>query len=72
MFTVGRTYEFRIIEGGDETVFAGTIERYEHPLIKLADIDMSAMSEPFRQPGIIKGQIINVTSANFISAVERA
>lgn len=65
MFEVGRRYEFRMIEGDGEVQFWGVVEKYEHPLIKLANIppidDVTDAELP--------GQIINVTSPNFISAV---
>ncbi len=83
MFEVGAKYEFRIIEGGDETQFWGTVESYEHPLIKLADtpamrsemansednFSLAFVEDPDGTP--TPGAIINVTSPNFISAVRR-
>lgn len=87
MFKVGSRYEFTVIEAGDETTFWGTIESYEHPLIKLEDRRASDMSsllitdaetgktitevKPQGVPAVMPGRIINVTSPNFISAVEK-
>jgi hypothetical protein len=78
MFEVGSKYEFRIIEGGDETMFWGTIETYEHPMIKLRDEEISVVYAQQSGPGsisvgptIVPGKIMNVTSPNFISAVKR-
>jgi len=65
MFVVGKTYQFRMIEDGGEVTFAGEIEKYDHPLIKLADLQPSEMVGS----GVIPGQIINVTSSNFVSAI---
>ncbi|QIO73934.1 hypothetical protein HA459_18710 [Rhizobium leguminosarum bv. trifolii] len=82
MFEVGKKYEFRIIEGGDEIVFWGTIESYEHPLLKLQDTramksevirEESSMSISFVEDPegkVYRGRIINVISPNFISAVQ--
>ncbi|MDW9644482.1 hypothetical protein GOB48_22200 [Sinorhizobium meliloti] len=83
MFEVGAKYEFRMIEDGEETLFWGTVESYEHPLIKLEDtpaakgevtdteegISIALIADPEGQP--IIGAIINVTSPNFISAVKQ-
>ncbi|MBY5442097.1 hypothetical protein HFO93_01065 [Rhizobium leguminosarum] len=81
MFEVGENYEFRVIEGGDEIMFWGIVESYEHPLIKLQDTP--AMTSKVLQDGIsialvadptspaYPGRIINVTSPNFISAVKK-
>ncbi|WP_376959639.1 hypothetical protein ABNQ39_06955 [Azospirillum sp. A26] len=55
MFEVGKAYEIRTLVDGGETVQFATIARYEHPLIQLAST----------------GEIINVTSPHFISAVEK-
>lgn len=65
MFEAGKTYEIKMILDGDETTMWRTVERYEHPLLKIADTPPSALSSK-----VIKGEIINVTSPNFISAVE--
>jgi hypothetical protein len=77
MFEVGKNYEFHMIEGGSETVFQGVIESYEHPLIKLKDskpvtihIAGSMVTEDVTTPSY-PGQIINVTSTQFISAVRK-
>ena len=76
MFEVGKRYNFRMIQDGDEVTFGGTVAFYEHPLIKLADLNVSPDWLPPAGPGevrseqVIPGQIINVTSVNFISADE--
>jgi hypothetical protein len=64
MFEVGKKYEIRMIEGGTETVFWRTVEMYEHPLVKFADSHFSDQADE-----VVAGEIINVTSPNFISAV---
>ncbi len=61
-------HEIRMLSDGDETMFWGTVERYEPPLLKLAD-HVTPKGDPFFPPGTVPGQIINVTSPNFISAV---
>ncbi|MBN9567413.1 MAG: hypothetical protein J0H79_07390 [Alphaproteobacteria bacterium] len=71
MFEVGKKYEFRIIEAGDETTLWGVVERYEHPLIQLArkpSLDIHTGKDKITLGGA-PGRIINVTSPNFISAV---
>ena len=85
MFNIGSRYRFQMIIDGEETSFSGVIERYEHPLIKLEDTNIerlrvvlhgefntNAEEEPlFEAPAqVIPGKVINVTSANFISAEE--
>jgi hypothetical protein len=84
MYEVGAKYELRMIEGGDEMLFWGVVEAYEHPLIKLADtpairtetIDnkddhsIAFVEDPDGEP--IRGAIINVTSPNFISALKQS
>lgn len=69
MFEVGKNYEFRMIEGGDEVTFWGQIEKYEHPLIKLSDLHLELRA--VQKSETIHGRIINVTSPNFVSAVRR-
>ena len=82
MFKVGSKYEFRMAEAGDEVTFWGTIETYEHPLIKLEDTQMPDINLVAQETGevfrsirggdkVYPGQIINVTSPNFVSAVEK-
>tara|TARA_R100000365_G_C2709470_1_gene45340 strand:- start:106 stop:339 length:234 start_codon:yes stop_codon:yes gene_type:complete len=77
MFEVGSTYNFRMIEGGDEVTFDGTVEGYDHPLVKIADYKIPESLRPGRAPGgdvssgTVTGPIINVTSIHFISAVAR-
>lgn len=68
MFVVGKEYEFHLLEGEDEITMHGTIEKYEHPLIKCADIHFSKDSA-FMPGKTVPGQIINVTSPQFIRAV---
>ena len=65
MFEIGKTYEIRMIISGDETTMWKTVERYEYPLVKFADVPPSELL-----PHTIKGEIVNVTSPHFISAVE--
>ncbi len=67
MFEVGKRYDFRMLVGGEETSSSGLVERYDHPLLKTADVDFSADSK-FFPGGIVKGEIINVTSPAFIGA----
>jgi len=64
MFEVGKRYEIRMIIGGDETTLWATIEKYEHPLIKFADVP----PDEFLNTEVLHGEIVNVTSPNFISA----
>ncbi|HEV7247942.1 MAG TPA: hypothetical protein VGN93_13240 [Shinella sp.] len=84
MFTVGKRYDFRMIEAADEVSFTGTIEAFEYPLIKLQDAprlksetietaDGGLMITMVEDEGAAPypGRIINVTSPHFISAVER-
>lgn len=68
MFEVGKRYEFRMIECGDEILFWGAVERYEHPLLKIADVPASAPGD-LVQHGPINSPVINVTSPHFICAV---
>lgn len=83
MFTVGASYNFRVIEDGDEVIFWGIVEKYEHPLVKLKDVNPSEVRIQMRGLGRldqditigggdkpIPGRIINVTSSNFVSAVQ--
>lgn len=83
MFEVGAKYEFRVIEDGDQVTFTGTIENYDHPLIKLVDtpsmkhetvhngsnITIMVIEDPESPP--YPGKIINVISPAFVSAVKR-
>ena len=68
MFQVGKRYEIRMIIGGEETMSWGTIERYEHPLLKFADVNLRSL-ESHLPDTTLHGEIINVTSPYFISAV---
>ncbi|PDT32407.1 hypothetical protein CO671_29690 [Rhizobium sp. M10] len=68
-------YEFKMLEGGDETTFSGVVESYEHPLLKLADAEPRTMqinyggeSQIIGTSMAIPGKIINVASPSFISA----
>jgi len=67
LFEVGARYEIRMIIGGEETVLWAAIEAYEHPIIKTASKTFGDKS-PYLPGKTIPGQIINVTSPNFISA----
>lgn len=80
MFKVGQKYEFRMLEGDGEVTFWGTIEAYEHPLIKLADsppmevriaFGQDTADEVVRKTKGAPGRILNVTSPNFISAQQQ-
>jgi len=68
VFQVGKRYEIRMIIGGEETMSWGTIERYEHPLLKFADVNVRT-PESHLPDTTLYGEIVNVTSPNFISAV---
>lgn len=83
MFEAGKNYEFRLIEDGGEITFQGTVERVDHPLIKLADTPAMKMETTKKADGRMvfatvedpdapqhPGRIINVTSPNFVRAVE--
>ena len=67
MFEAGKKYEIKMIIDSEETTMWRTVENYEHPLIKFADVHSKAVGE-FLKPKILHGEIINVTSPNFISA----
>lgn len=67
MFEPGTSYEIRMIVDGDETTMWRTVESYDHPLLKFADKTF-AEDSMFLPGGTIRGEIINVTSPNFISA----
>ena len=69
MFEVGKNYEFRMMEGGDEVTFWGTVEKYEHPLIKLTDSHFQVSGA--KKAMFVPGRIINVTSTSFNSAVQK-
>lgn len=87
MFKVGAYYEFTAAaDDGEGTVrFWGTVESYEHPLLKLTDEEMPDIvfqrhgagedEEPisvFKGDGKkLPGKILNVTAPQFISAVEK-
>jgi hypothetical protein len=43
VFQVGKRYEIRMIIGGEETMSWGTIERYEHPLLKFTDVNIRSL-----------------------------
>ena len=65
MFELGKRYEIRMIVDGVETMMWQTVEKYEHPLLKFADVQPE---KPYLERPIF-GEVINVTSPNFISAV---
>lgn len=67
MFEVGKRYEIKMIINGDETTMWRIVEKYEHPLLKFADTERKIKNE-FLQGGTLVGEIVNVTSPNFISA----
>lgn len=71
MFEVGKRYRIRMIEGGDEVSFSRVIEKYDHPLVKFADVEpLRDFAPPGDKGGKpMPGEIVNVTSPNFISAV---
>jgi len=67
MFEIGKKYEIRMIIDGDEATMWRTVETYEHPLVKFADVHITSDLLPGRS--IMRGEIVNVTSPNFISAL---
>ena len=67
MFEAGKTYEIKMIIDGEETKMWQTVEKYDHPLLKFADVDTKAPNE-FTQAKTVRGEIVNVTSPYFISA----
>jgi hypothetical protein len=81
MFEVGKKYEIRMIIGGEETSIWRTVEKYEHPLLKFADVHHKPVgakfesgrpptgADEFLKERTLVGEIVNVTSPNFISAV---
>ncbi len=38
MFEVGKRYEIRMLANGREILMFATVEKYEHPLVKLNDV----------------------------------
>jgi len=70
MFEVGRRYEVRMIIDGGETIMWRIVEKYEHPLLKFADAHFDAKNE-YLPASTVRGEIVNVSSPNFISAVEQ-
>jgi hypothetical protein len=68
VFQVGKRYEIRMIICGEETMSWGTIERYEYPLLKFSDVNIRSR-ESHLPDTTLHGEIINVTSPYFISAV---
>lgn len=68
MFEVGRRYEFHTREADEEVMFWGVVEKYDHPLVKLADTPALVTGNRFGDE-TIPGAIINVTSPNFVRAV---
>lgn len=59
-----------MIIGGDETTMWGTVERYEHPLVKFADVHFAKDDEYFPGGGTLHGEIVNVTSSHFIAVLK--
>ena len=79
MFEVGKTYKFKWIVDGEELTMWGEVEHYDHPLLKTADHEPPTLVIDFgdgdekkvvapKSRSVIRGEIINVTSPNFISA----
>ncbi|HEV2575136.1 MAG TPA: hypothetical protein VGU72_25605 [Beijerinckiaceae bacterium] len=68
MFEIGKKYEIRMIIDGEETKFWRTVEKIDHPLVKFADTYFDSKNE-YLQDRWIRGEIINITSPNFVSAV---
>ena len=68
MFEVGKRYEIRMIVAGSEITRWETVQSYEHPLVKFADTHYAPDSS-FLPGQTFRGEIVNVTSPNFISAV---
>ena len=82
MFIVGKRYDYDMIDPrGGVVTCSGIVERYEYPLLKFADHDLSesvfATPRPPRGSGhtvassIVRGEIINVTSIHFVKAALR-
>jgi hypothetical protein len=69
MFEVGKKYEIHFIEGGVEVTSWGTVEKYEHPLVKFQDEEIEADLAPSGKLETIKGEIFNVASLNFVKAI---
>jgi hypothetical protein len=67
MFEIGKRYEIRMIRDGEEGTTSRIIEKYDHPLVKFADLNAKAI-EPYLSERIIRGEIVTVTSPNFIAA----
>lgn len=44
MFEIGKRYSFVMIMDGEESSFSGHIERYDHPLVKLADTQIDPVT----------------------------
>lgn len=70
MFEAGKRYEIRMIIGGDETTMWRTVEKCEHLLVKFADSHFDAKND-YLAAKTVRGEIVDVTSPNFISAVEQ-
>lgn len=70
MFEVGAQYQFTMLEAGDDITITGVVETYEHPLIKLEDVTIVLEVGGTETSTTYPGQIINVTSTNFIRAVK--
>lgn len=70
MFEAGKRYQIRMIIDGEDSMLWRTVEKYEHPLVKFADTHFDARND-YLPAGSVRGEIVNVTSPNFISAVEQ-
>jgi len=68
MFEAGKRYEIRMIVDGAETTMWRTVESYDHPLVKFADVHDKGVKN-YIPAKTIRGEIVNVTSPNFVSAV---
>lgn len=71
MFEVGKKYEIKMIIDGQESTFWRTVEKYDHPLVKFADVEPKQFNE-FLATQRLRGEIVNITSPNFISALVQA
>jgi hypothetical protein len=59
-----------IVDGEDALIWR-IVEKYEHPLVKFADVHAKPVNE-FLKERTTPGEIVNVTSLNFVSAVLQA
>jgi len=68
MFEIGKEYEIVYLDGDTQTTMWGTVERHDHPMLKMADFDPRE-GNPYAPAGIVSGPIFNVTSPNFVRAI---